>query len=360
MRRRLRSARGLDPALADPHHDRDREIQRGADPYGEGETEGTDQHVAGHEAAEHGAGGVERVEGRDVPAECGGALDQISTQYLKGRAHQGRGHAEQPEGEEKSHEAEEPERGRQRLMQPDVERRQSLERYGKEKGAEPDPGLEARVDRQHTAPAIDESPDPETAQREPGHERSEDRADGQDRIAEQEVKHAGPRHFIEEAADTGEKAEDEHATTEDSARSGRDHRHGSIQVAASPDTSPSRGRPGHPPWSPGRPTIAEVEAGSRDGQCELLCGLHCQERGSSSAHRAVLIVAALVTPPHVHSPGVSEATKPCTVADLNGTYVLSALASARLQADPLPQRPRPSSKSSVSRVMASSTCPRSH
>src|SRR5262249_15134741 len=180
---------------------------------------------------------------RDVPAECGGALDQISTQYRQGRAHQGRGHAEQPEGEEKSHEAEEPERGRQRLMQPDVDRRQSLERYGKEKGAEPDPCLEARVDRQYTAPPIDESSDPEAAQREPGHERSEDRANGQDRIAEQEVKHAGPRHFIEEAADTGEKAEHRHATTEDSARSGRDHRHGSIQVAASPDTSPSRARP---------------------------------------------------------------------------------------------------------------------
>src|SRR5262249_17806178 len=115
---------------------------------------------------------------------------------------------------------------------------------GQQKGAETDPSLESGVDGEHTSPAIDDSSDPEAAQREPGHERSEDRADGQDRIAEQEVEHAGPRHFIEEAADTREKAEDQHATTEDSARSGRHHRHGSIQVATSLDTSPSRRRPG--------------------------------------------------------------------------------------------------------------------
>src|SRR5262245_15481532 len=179
-------------------------------------------------------------------------------------------------------------------MQPDVDRRQSLERYGKEKGAEPDPCLEARVDRQHTATPIDESYDPEAAQREPGHERSEDRADGQDRIAEQEVKHAGPRHFIEEAADTGEKAERQHATTEDSARSGRDHRHGSIHAAASPDTSPSRARPRAPALEPGRPTIAEVQAESRDSQCALPCGLHCQERENRGAtrHRPARVLPA--------------------------------------------------------------------
>jgi hypothetical protein len=74
---------------------------------------------------------------------------------------------------------------------------------------------------------------------------------------------------------------------------------------------------------------------------------------------AVLIAAALLTVPPVNSPGVSEAAKRCTVADLNGTYVLRPLASAHPQADPVPQRPRPLSKSSVSTVMAPSTRPRS-
>jgi hypothetical protein len=39
---------------------------------------------------------------------------------------------------------------------------------------------------------------------------------------------------------------------------------------------------------------------------------------------AVLIVAALLTLPPVNSPDVSEAAKPCTVADLHGTYVFTA------------------------------------
>jgi hypothetical protein len=38
----------------------------------------------------------------------------------------------------------------------------------------------------------------------------------------------------------------------------------------------------------------------------------------------VLIAAALLTLVPVNSPGVSEAAKPCTVADLNGTYVFMA------------------------------------
>jgi hypothetical protein len=40
--------------------------------------------------------------------------------------------------------------------------------------------------------------------------------------------------------------------------------------------------------------------------------------------RAVLIAAALLTLLPVNSPGVSEAAKRCTVADLNGTYVFTA------------------------------------
>jgi hypothetical protein len=39
---------------------------------------------------------------------------------------------------------------------------------------------------------------------------------------------------------------------------------------------------------------------------------------------AVLIAAALLTLLPVNSPGVSEAAKRCTVADLNGTYVFAA------------------------------------
>lgn len=39
---------------------------------------------------------------------------------------------------------------------------------------------------------------------------------------------------------------------------------------------------------------------------------------------AVLIAAALLTLLPVDSPGVSEAAKRCTVADLNGTYVFTA------------------------------------
>jgi hypothetical protein len=39
---------------------------------------------------------------------------------------------------------------------------------------------------------------------------------------------------------------------------------------------------------------------------------------------AVLIAAALLTLLPVNSPGVSEAAKRCTVADLNGTYVFTA------------------------------------
>jgi len=39
---------------------------------------------------------------------------------------------------------------------------------------------------------------------------------------------------------------------------------------------------------------------------------------------AVLIAAALLTVPPVNSPGVSEAAKRCTVANLNGTYVFTA------------------------------------
>lgn len=73
---------------------------------------------------------------------------------------------------------------------------------------------------------------------------------------------------------------------------------------------------------------------------------------------AVLIAAALLTLLPVNSPGVSEAAKRCTVAGLNGTCS-RPLASAHPQADPVPQRPKPLSKSSVSTVMAPSTRPRS-
>src|SRR5262245_57669460 len=141
-------------------------------------------------------------------------------------------------------------------MQPDVERRQGLERDREDKGAQPDPGLEDGVYGERTAPAIDESSDPEAAQRKPCHERSEDRADSQDRIAEQEVEHPGPSDFIEKAADAREKAEDQHATTEGSGRSGRDHRHRSIQVTTSPGYVAVASAPRVAPRGPDRPNIA--------------------------------------------------------------------------------------------------------
>ena len=49
------------------------------------------------------------------------------------------------------------------------------------------------------------------------------------------MEHAGPRHFVEQAADAGQEAEgqDDAAPGSDE-ESGRDNRHGSILVTASP------------------------------------------------------------------------------------------------------------------------------
>src|SRR5262249_38934924 len=124
--------------------------------------------------------------------------------------------------------------------------------------------------------AIDISPNPETAQGQTGHKGCEDRADGEDRVAEQEVQHAGPYHLVEEPAGAGQKAEDEHdATPSSDGGSGRDTRHNSIQVTASPGQSrvstqtaiahPAR-RSTHPGLEPGRMTIPEVGRSRRAGR----------------------------------------------------------------------------------------------
>jgi len=100
--------------------------------------------------------------------------------------------------------------------------------------AQANPRLETRVHGEDTPPAIDIPPDPETAHRKSGHERREDCAHGEDRIAEQQMEHAGPRYFVEQTADAGQEAEDQDdATPDPEEESGRDNRHGSIQVTAS-------------------------------------------------------------------------------------------------------------------------------
>src|SRR5215510_5389483 len=60
-----------------------------------------------------------------------------------------------------------------------------------------------------------------------------------------------------------------------------------------------------------------------------------QEGETMRGRLAVAIVAALVTLPPVNSPGVSEAAKPCTVADLNGTYVFTATGFGTPRAGPV-------------------------
>ena len=142
-------------------------------------------------------------------------------------------------------------------MQPDIERGQRLEDHREEDGAEPDPELESRVGGQNPAPAVDGSPDPEAAQRKAGHERRKHGADGQDRVAEQQMKHAGPHDFVEEAARAGEKTQSQHdARPHPADGSGRGNRHGSIRDRC-------------PIPEPGRTTIAELpgEGGFYSGNC---------------------------------------------------------------------------------------------
>ena len=98
----------------------------------------------------------------------------------------------------------------------------------------------------HTPPAIDISPDPETAHRESGHERRENRAHRKDRIAEQQMEHARPHHFVEQPADAGQETDgQDDATPDPDEESRRENRHGSTKVLLHQDTSPSREHPAH-------------------------------------------------------------------------------------------------------------------
>ena len=115
-------------------------------------------------------------------------------------------------------------------MQPDVEGRQALEDHREQEGAQTYPSLETRVHGENTPPAIDRPPDPETAHRESGHERREDRAHGKDRIAKQQMEHASPRHFVEQTARAGQETEGQDDGTPDpDEESGRENRYGSTK-----------------------------------------------------------------------------------------------------------------------------------
>ena len=92
-------------------------------------------------------------------------------------------------------------------MQPDIERCEGLQDYGQRHSAHANTRFETSVKDQDTWSAIYILAAPETAQGQPGHKRRQDRAHRQDRIAEQQMQHTRPGHFVEQAADPREEKE---------------------------------------------------------------------------------------------------------------------------------------------------------
>ena len=207
------------PPRPDPRHEGDGQVQRRPEPHRLGQAQVAEQHVAGGETAQDGAAGIERVESADAPSERGVALHHVAAQHRQGRAHQRGRDGQQTEGEDEAYRAEEPEGGVQGLMQPDVHRRQRQEDHRQQDGAHANGRLEPGVEGEAGRAAVDVSAAQETAQGQSGHERRQHRAHGEDRVAEQQVQHPRPGHFVEQAADPGHEEQPQHQAAPECFRS---------------------------------------------------------------------------------------------------------------------------------------------
>src|SRR5215468_4745833 len=92
-------------------------------------------------------------------------------------------------------------------MQPDVQGRDALQRERQKYRAETKAQFQTSIDTEHLWPAVDASATPPAAQCQAGHEGSQDRTRGQDRIPEQQMQHPYPGHFVKQAADAGDTKE---------------------------------------------------------------------------------------------------------------------------------------------------------
>lgn len=234
--------RGQPPRDGERQRERDRadpEVDAGGRRRRRADAPSAEEHVAGDDAAERGAGGVERVDEADAPAHAVGAVGE---DQLGGPRERGEGRAEQERGGEhdaardrEAHDEGRPARpDRAQQVQRGVvgERREGGDRERGEAEAE----LERSVESERVA-SIRAPADHEGARAHAAHHRREHRRGREGRVAEHHREEAVPHDLVGQPRDAGGEAEGAEERSEGEARG----RRGEVAIRRGAN---ARGRPG--------------------------------------------------------------------------------------------------------------------
>ena len=215
------------------------------------------QEEGGGETAERRPGGVDAVEGTQLPAGRGEVAHGETAQGGKGAPHQGRRRQQDQEAQDEARQREHHGPALEQLVEGGVKVVETGQDPREGQREQTDAQLEEGVDPQSAAAAVGDASEEGAAQRQPGHERGENGADGENADSEDDDQHAHPDHLVHEGAGPGKEEQ------------GGDHQRGAPVHRLSPTSGGFMKRPASPGRSGGLPRnpAAPAPPGSNSTGC---------------------------------------------------------------------------------------------